>query len=47
MFWTYQPQSTSEVETILDKEDVTLTEILQEENVIQECKSRNRKLLDL
>ncbi len=36
-----------EMETILDKPDVTLAEILDQENVIQECKSKTQKLITL
>ena len=46
MFWkSHSPGS--HVDTLLDKEGVTLTEILEQEDIIQECKSQNKKLVDL
>jgi serine/threonine-protein phosphatase 6 regulatory subunit 3 len=46
MFWQYNTLSTSQFETIFEKEDVTLSEILDQENVIQECKTQTKKLID-
>lgn len=45
MFWRF-PYSTSQLHTLLDKEDLTLKEILDEDDVLQECKSNNEKLID-
>ena len=40
--------STSQIQTLLDKQDVTLQEIINcEYDVLQECKSNNVKLIDL
>lgn len=36
-----------QVETILDKENFTLEELLDEEEVIQECKALNSRLINL
>ena len=47
MFWQYNTLSTSQFETIFEKEDVTLSEVLEQENVIQECKNQTKKLIDL
>lgn len=47
MFWKYHGGASSHVDTLLDKEDVTLTEILEQEDIIQECKSQNKKLVEL
>ena len=47
MFWKYHTGAVSPVDTLLDKEGVTLTEILEQEDIIQECKSQNKKLVDL
>ena len=47
MFWKYHTGVTSHVDTLLDKEGVTLTEILEQEDIIQECKSQNKKLVEL
>lgn len=35
------------VEAILDKEDFTLEELLDEEEIIQECKALNSRLINL
>ena len=47
MFWKYHTGTVSHVDTLLDKEGVTLTEILEQEDIIQECKSQNKKLVEL
>ena len=47
MFWKYENLSTNNLDSLLDKEDVTLNEILDNEGVIQECKSKQKKLIDL
>ena len=47
MFWQYNTLSASHFETIFEKEDVTLSEVLEQENVIQECKTQTKKLIDL
>ncbi|XP_038664134.1 serine/threonine-protein phosphatase 6 regulatory subunit 3 isoform X3 [Scyliorhinus canicula] len=46
MFWKFDLHTSSHIDTLLDKEDVTLTELMDEEDVLQECKAQNRKLLD-
>ncbi len=47
-FWrTFGFHTVSAVETILDKESFTLEELLDEEEILQETKSQNKKLLDL
>lgn len=45
MFWKFALES-SGLDTLLAKEDVTLLELLDEEDVLQECKIPNDKLLD-
>lgn len=45
MFWRFS-YSSSQIQTLLEKEDVTLQEILSEEDVLQECKSNNEKLIE-
>lgn len=37
---------TSHMDTLLDKEDLTLQEVLDEEEVLQECKTQNKRLID-
>ncbi|XAR59976.1 hypothetical protein NMG60_11033179 [Bertholletia excelsa] len=47
MFWKLSPLSTSSpVESILDKENFTLEELLDEEEIIQECKALNSRLIN-
>ncbi|EPY89737.1 serine/threonine-protein phosphatase 6 regulatory subunit 2 [Camelus ferus] len=46
MFWKFDLNTTSHVDKLLDKEDVTLQELLDGDDVLQECKAQNRKLLD-
>ena len=47
MFWHNNPCISSHLTTLLDKENVTLTEVLDNEEVIQECKNQNGKLITL
>ncbi|XP_033101963.1 serine/threonine-protein phosphatase 6 regulatory subunit 3-like isoform X3 [Anneissia japonica] len=46
MFWKFEVHSTSHVDTLLEKEHVTLAELLDEDDVLQECKAQNRKLIE-
>lgn len=46
-FWrTFGFTAVSAIETILDREQFTLEELLDEEEIIQETKTQNKKLLD-
>jgi serine/threonine-protein phosphatase 6 regulatory subunit 3 len=48
MFWKLTALSAaSPVESILDKEDFTLEELLDEEDIIQECRALNSRLINL
>uniref|UniRef100_A0A8C5QCA6 Protein phosphatase 6 regulatory subunit 2 n=1 Tax=Leptobrachium leishanense TaxID=445787 RepID=A0A8C5QCA6_9ANUR len=46
MFWKFDLNTTSHVDKLLDKEDVTLQELMEEDDLLQECKAQNRRLLD-
>ncbi|XP_030849892.1 serine/threonine-protein phosphatase 6 regulatory subunit 3-like isoform X2 [Strongylocentrotus purpuratus] len=46
MFWRFGMPTTSHIDTLLEKEDITLSEVLEEDDVLQECKGQNRKLID-
>ncbi|XP_023590403.1 serine/threonine-protein phosphatase 6 regulatory subunit 2 [Trichechus manatus latirostris] len=46
MFWKFDLNTTSHVDKLLDKENVTLQELMDEDDLLQECKAQNRKLLD-
>ncbi|XP_020790370.2 serine/threonine-protein phosphatase 6 regulatory subunit 2 [Boleophthalmus pectinirostris] len=45
MFWKFDLQTASHLEALLDQEDVSLSQLLEEEDVLQECKAQNRRLL--
>ncbi|KAM4553454.1 serine/threonine-protein phosphatase 6 regulatory subunit 2 isoform 3-T3 [Fundulus diaphanus] len=45
MFWKFDLHTSSHLEALLDKEDVTLAELMDEDDVLQECKAQNRRLL--
>ncbi|XP_068097365.1 serine/threonine-protein phosphatase 6 regulatory subunit 1-like isoform X2 [Hyperolius riggenbachi] len=45
MFWKFDLHTSSHVDTLLERENVTLSELLDEEDVLQECKVVNRKLV--
>ncbi|KVI09335.1 Armadillo-type fold [Cynara cardunculus var. scolymus] len=48
MFWKLTALSASSpVESVLDKENFTLEELLDEEDIIQECKALNNRLINL
>ncbi|XP_042322434.1 serine/threonine-protein phosphatase 6 regulatory subunit 2 isoform X2 [Sceloporus undulatus] len=46
MLWKFDLNTTSHVDKLLEKEDVTLQELMEEDDLLQECKAQNRKLLD-
>ncbi|XP_053518879.1 serine/threonine-protein phosphatase 6 regulatory subunit 3 isoform X13 [Artibeus jamaicensis] len=46
MFWKFDLHSSSHIDTLLEREDVTLKELMDEEDVLQECKAQNRKLIE-
>ncbi|BFZ09907.1 hypothetical protein BsWGS_12946 [Bradybaena similaris] len=46
MFWKFNLLTSSHIDTLLDKEDVTLQELMDEDDILQECKAQNRKLVD-
>lgn len=46
MFWKFNLLTSSHIESLLEKEDVTLKELMDEEDILQECKGQNRKLID-
>lgn len=45
MFWKFDLHTTSHIDQLLDNEDVTLRELMEEDDVLQECKAQNRRLL--
>ncbi|XP_060734767.1 serine/threonine-protein phosphatase 6 regulatory subunit 2 [Tachysurus vachellii] len=45
MFWKFDLHTASQLDKLLEKEDVTLTELLDEDDVLQECKAQNQRLL--
>lgn len=48
MFWSMRYAATSSIDTIIEREGgFTLEELLEEDELLQECKSQNTKLLEL
>ena len=46
MFWRLGFQQISPIDSILDKEHFELEDLLDEDDLLQECKSFNRKLIN-
>ncbi|XP_070383086.1 serine/threonine-protein phosphatase 6 regulatory subunit 3 isoform X4 [Dermacentor albipictus] len=46
MFWKFNLITTSHVETLLSKENVTLRELMDEEDILQECKAQTKRLVE-
>ncbi|KAG6829186.1 hypothetical protein H0H92_005386 [Tricholoma furcatifolium] len=46
MFWKFGFHNASAIDSLLDKEDVQLEAILDEDDLLQECKAQNTRLID-
>ncbi|TDL24973.1 SAPS-domain-containing protein [Rickenella mellea] len=46
MFWKFGFHNASSIDTLLDNDDVSLEAILDEDDLLQECKSQNTRLID-
>ncbi|KAG8520593.1 Serine/threonine-protein phosphatase 6 regulatory subunit 1 [Galemys pyrenaicus] len=46
MFWKFDLHAGSHLDALLEREGLSLPELLDEEDVLQECRGANRKLLD-
>ncbi|CAG9763286.1 unnamed protein product [Ceutorhynchus assimilis] len=46
MFWKYNTNSSSQMDALLAKEDVTLQEVMDSEDIISECRVQNKNLID-
>ncbi|KAK2459428.1 hypothetical protein APHAL10511_008539 [Amanita phalloides] len=46
MFWRFGFHNGSAIDSLLDKEDVSLEAILDEDDLLQECKAQNTRLID-
>ncbi|KAG6915049.1 hypothetical protein DXG01_013715 [Tephrocybe rancida] len=46
MFWRFGFHNASAIDSLLDKEDVQLEAILDEDDLLQECKAQNTRLID-
>ncbi|TFK36388.1 SIT4 phosphatase-associated protein-domain-containing protein [Crucibulum laeve] len=46
MFWRFGFHNASSIDSLLDREDVALEAILDEDDLLQECKSQNTRLID-
>lgn len=47
MFWRFGFNNPSAIDGLLDQPDVTLEEVLSDQDIIQEAKSQNPKLIEL
>lgn len=45
-YWSQNSTLSSQLDDLLSKEDVSLREVMDEAEVLQECKSQNKKLID-
>ncbi|KAL0946479.1 hypothetical protein HGRIS_012696 [Hohenbuehelia grisea] len=46
MFWRFGFNNGSSIDSLLDKEDISVEAILDEDDLLQECKSQNTRLID-
>ncbi|KAJ6622941.1 SIT4 phosphatase-associated protein-domain-containing protein [Mycena sp. CBHHK59/15] len=46
MFWRFGFHNASAIDSLLDKEDVSVEAILDEDDLLQECKAQNTRLID-
>jgi serine/threonine-protein phosphatase 6 regulatory subunit 3 len=46
MFWRFGFNPVSTIDQLLEKEDLKLEELLDEEDLLQECKSQNVRLIE-
>jgi len=46
MFWKFNILTSSKIDSLLEKEDITLKELMEEDDILQECKSQNKKLVE-
>jgi len=46
MFWKFGFHTPSAIDGILDRDDFTLEELLEDEDILQECRNQNQKLVD-
>ncbi|KAI0797491.1 SAPS-domain-containing protein [Abortiporus biennis] len=46
MFWRFGFHNASTIDSLLDKDDVSLEAILDEDELLQECKAQNTRLID-
>ncbi|KDQ61229.1 hypothetical protein JAAARDRAFT_173829 [Jaapia argillacea MUCL 33604] len=46
MFWRFGFHNASSIDNLLDKDDISLEAILDEDELLQECKTQNTRLID-
>ena len=47
MFWRIGFHNPSAIDSLLERQDVSLEDLLDEDDLLQECKAQNSKLIEL